>query len=315
MNVTPDLDTRFRGRAARGARRRALRRGRLAGRGPLVAATESRPLPHLVSRRRLGGPACARSSARACCARRSTTCGASSTSTSKARGATFDLPLDLRVAPFHADVLARARARPVRRARTTYGALATRGRASPKAARAVGTVMNRNPIPIVLPCHRIVGANGSLTGYAGGLDVQAPLCSSSRVRMLGVVTQRRGRRRRLRRAARGPRAPTRRRRGDARRPAELLPLPAARLPGGDRLALVGRGCDPAAANRLRRQKNARVVLGEATALDLARATRSPSTDLPNGGTQTRSIRRARRRRRLALLVLRPRRLGASTRPS
>jgi len=32
--------------------------------------------------------------------------------------------------------------------------------------------MNRNPIPIVLPCHRIVGANGSLTGYAGGLDVK-----------------------------------------------------------------------------------------------------------------------------------------------
>jgi O-6-methylguanine DNA methyltransferase len=52
----------------------------------------------------------------------------------------------------------------------TYGHLAARvGR--PKAARAVGTVMNRNPLAIVLPCHRIVGANGSLTGYAGGLDV------------------------------------------------------------------------------------------------------------------------------------------------
>jgi methylated-DNA-[protein]-cysteine S-methyltransferase len=52
---------------------------------------------------------------------------------------------------------------------TTYGALA--GRAGrPKAAPAVGTVMNRNPIPIVLPCHRVVGANGSLVGYAGGLE-------------------------------------------------------------------------------------------------------------------------------------------------
>ena len=40
----------------------------------------------------------------------------------------------------------------------------------PKAARAVGTVMNRNPIPIVLPCHRVIGASGSLTGYGGGLD-------------------------------------------------------------------------------------------------------------------------------------------------
>jgi methylated-DNA-[protein]-cysteine S-methyltransferase len=39
----------------------------------------------------------------------------------------------------------------------------------------VGTVMNRNPIPIVLPCHRIVGANGALTGYAGGLEIKQAL--------------------------------------------------------------------------------------------------------------------------------------------
>ena len=52
---------------------------------------------------------------------------------------------------------------------TTYGTLATRvGR--PRAARAVGGVMNRNPIPIVLPCHRVVGSTGSLTGYGGGLE-------------------------------------------------------------------------------------------------------------------------------------------------
>src|SRR5438067_2470687 len=56
----------------------------------------------------------------------------------------------------------------------TYGTLAAKvGR--PRAARAVGTVMNRNPLPIVLPCHRIVGANGSLTGYAGGLHVKRAL--------------------------------------------------------------------------------------------------------------------------------------------
>jgi len=80
----------------------------------------------------------------------------------------FDLPLDLRVAPFHEVVLA-ALARVPYGATTTYGALA-REAGNPKAARAVGTVMNRNPIPIVLPCHRVVGADGSLTGYAGGLD-------------------------------------------------------------------------------------------------------------------------------------------------
>jgi methylated-DNA-[protein]-cysteine S-methyltransferase len=85
----------------------------------------------------------------------------------------FDLPLDLRVAPFYADVL-RELARVPYGHTDTYGALAARvGR--PRAARAVGTVMNRNPIPIVLPCHRIVGANGSLTGYAGGLDVKRHL--------------------------------------------------------------------------------------------------------------------------------------------
>ena len=43
------------------------------------------------------------------------------------------------------------------------------------AARAVGLVMNRNPIPVVLPCHRIVGASGSLVGYGGGLDLKEQL--------------------------------------------------------------------------------------------------------------------------------------------
>jgi methylated-DNA-[protein]-cysteine S-methyltransferase len=80
----------------------------------------------------------------------------------------FDLPLDLRVAAFQEVVLG-ALARVPYGVTTTYGALA-REAGKPKAARAVGTVMNRNPIPIVLPCHRVVGADGSLTGYAGGLD-------------------------------------------------------------------------------------------------------------------------------------------------
>jgi len=85
----------------------------------------------------------------------------------------FDLPLDLRVAPFHEAVLHELARVPYGRTET-YGALAAKvGR--PKAARAVGTVMNRNPLPIVLPCHRIVGANGSLTGYAGGLHVKRAL--------------------------------------------------------------------------------------------------------------------------------------------
>lgn len=45
----------------------------------------------------------------------------------------------------------------------------------PKAARAVGLACNRNPIPIFIPCHRIVGSNGKLTGYLGGIDIKEKL--------------------------------------------------------------------------------------------------------------------------------------------
>jgi methylated-DNA-[protein]-cysteine S-methyltransferase len=85
------------------------------------------------------------------------------------RRQTFDLRLDLRrVTPFTERVLEEL-ARVPYGGTATYGELAARvGR--PAAARAVGTVMNRNPIPIVLPCHRVVGANGSLVGYGGGLE-------------------------------------------------------------------------------------------------------------------------------------------------
>ena len=85
------------------------------------------------------------------------------------RRRTFDLELDLRPAPeIHRRVLAEL-ARVEYGHTTTYGTLAVRA-GSPRAARAVGTVMNRNPVPIVLPCHRVVGASGSLVGYGGGLD-------------------------------------------------------------------------------------------------------------------------------------------------
>lgn len=86
----------------------------------------------------------------------------------------FDLPLDLRGQPaFSVTVLAEL-ARVPYGATATYGELAARS-GRPRAARAVGTVMNRNPIPIVLPCHRIVGASGSLVGYGGGLQRKVEL--------------------------------------------------------------------------------------------------------------------------------------------
>ena len=58
-----------------------------------------------------------------------------------------------------------------------YGETATYGDSArlignPKACRAVGMANNRNPLPIIVPCHRIIGKDGSLTGYAGGLNVK-----------------------------------------------------------------------------------------------------------------------------------------------
>jgi methylated-DNA-[protein]-cysteine S-methyltransferase len=81
----------------------------------------------------------------------------------------FDLPLDLRGRTgFAKDILERLARVPYGEV-TTYGALAAQA-GNPRAARAVGMIMNRNPIPIVLPCHRVVGSTGSLVGYGGGLD-------------------------------------------------------------------------------------------------------------------------------------------------
>jgi methylated-DNA-[protein]-cysteine S-methyltransferase len=80
----------------------------------------------------------------------------------------FDLRLDRRLmSPFMRDVLGAT-------SRVTFGHLATYGEIAdrigrPKASRAVGAALGANPIPIVIPCHRVVGANGKLTGYGGGL--------------------------------------------------------------------------------------------------------------------------------------------------
>jgi len=86
----------------------------------------------------------------------------------------FDLSVDLReVTPFTERVLLELARVPFGQT-ATYSELATRA-GNPKAARAVGMTMNRNPIPIVLPCHRVIGADGSLVGYAGGLDRKVAL--------------------------------------------------------------------------------------------------------------------------------------------
>jgi len=81
----------------------------------------------------------------------------------------FDLDVDLGPARDFGRAVLEELARVPYGELTTYGTLAAKA-GRPRAARAVGTVMNRNPVPIVLPCHRVVGSTGSLVGYAGGLD-------------------------------------------------------------------------------------------------------------------------------------------------
>lgn len=81
----------------------------------------------------------------------------------------FDLDVDVEPVPSFNRLVLDELARVPYGELTTYGALADRV-GHPHAARAVGGVMNRNPVPIILPCHRVVGASGKLTGYAGGLE-------------------------------------------------------------------------------------------------------------------------------------------------
>ena len=66
---------------------------------------------------------------------------------------------------------------------TTYGAIAARLEMPPGASRAVGAANGANPIAIVLPCHRVIGSDGRLTGYAGGLERKAGL-----LRLEGITT-------------------------------------------------------------------------------------------------------------------------------
>jgi len=79
----------------------------------------------------------------------------------------FDLPIDLRGDDFQRRVWELIRQVPHGRT-TTYGTLARR-LGTPGDARAVGAAVGRNPLSIVVPCHRVIGQDGRLTGYAGGL--------------------------------------------------------------------------------------------------------------------------------------------------
>jgi methylated-DNA-[protein]-cysteine S-methyltransferase len=87
---------------------------------------------------------------------------------------TFDLPLDLRGGTaFQRSVWDALMTIPPG-GTTSYGMLSRRI-GCPAAVRAVGAAVGRNPVSIVVPCHRVLGADGSLTGYAGGLDRKTAL--------------------------------------------------------------------------------------------------------------------------------------------
>ena len=146
--------------------------------GPLLAATTDRglarlsfdpdPEAHLEELARLAGPGVLRAPRALDETRRELD------EYFTGRRTAFDLSLDLRGLPeFTVRVLGELALVPYGHT-ATYHDLAIRV-GNPNASRAVGTVMNRNRIPIVLPCHRIVGSSGSLVGYAGGLDRKVAL--------------------------------------------------------------------------------------------------------------------------------------------
>ena len=96
------------------------------------------------------------------------------------KGFHFSIPLDMAYGTaFQQQVWKCLREIPTG-ATTTYGAISQR-LGNPNAVRAVGGAVGRNPIGIIVPCHRVIGTNGSLTGYAGGLDRKVALLTLERV--------------------------------------------------------------------------------------------------------------------------------------
>jgi methylated-DNA-[protein]-cysteine S-methyltransferase len=92
----------------------------------------------------------------------------------------FSVPLDFTGTAFQNKVWRALRSIPFGETRS-YGELAAEIGA-PKASRAVGAANGRNPIPIILPCHRVIGSSGSLTGFGGGLPMKKQLLAHERTR-------------------------------------------------------------------------------------------------------------------------------------
>lgn len=99
----------------------------------------------------------------------------------KGKRKTFDFPMNLKGTPFQRQVWEALQEIPYGKT-CSYKEIAIRiGR--PKACRAVGMANNKNPIPIAIPCHRVVGADGKLVGYAYGLEIKEWLLELERTSM------------------------------------------------------------------------------------------------------------------------------------
>jgi methylated-DNA-[protein]-cysteine S-methyltransferase len=173
VTVPTDLDNRFRDAAARAGLLDASYDVIETDVGPLLAAVTDRglarisfdpePEHELEALARLAGPRVLRAPSALDETRRELD------DYFAGRRIAFDLQLDLRgLTGFTLRVLDELGKVPYGQT-ATYGELAERA-GNPRASRAVGMVMNRNRIPIVLPCHRIVGSSGQLVGYGGGLE-------------------------------------------------------------------------------------------------------------------------------------------------
>ena len=95
----------------------------------------------------------------------------------------FDVPLDLDSGTAFQQAVWRALLQIPRGTTTSYGTLSARI-GKPDAVRALGAAVGRNPLSIIVPCHRVLGADGSLTGYAGGLDRKVALLQLEGVQLI-----------------------------------------------------------------------------------------------------------------------------------
>ena len=95
----------------------------------------------------------------------------------------FELPIELSGTTFQKNVWQALRKIPFGQTKS-YAEIAS-AIGSPNACRAVGAANGKNPLPIIIPCHRVIGKSGSLVGFAGGLEIKARLLTLERQRRLG----------------------------------------------------------------------------------------------------------------------------------